>query len=652
MSAKLHILFQHHSSGQHGTGFVTTQISFLLWALLPILVVALMLASTAHAEQPAMPALKNHTIDFYDEYHALVVGVGQYDQWPLKPEAEDNARKVSWVLRKIGFSVKLLTNPTMKELCSSLDEFAQETGKEVNRGLLFYYSGNSQSSTSLDGKKIGRIIPKDAPVPGKNREAFEQHTISTDKIVTIANQIQSKHVLFLFDAALSADAFQVEPAVLRKVNATSALPTRQFITAGKAHTPIIEHTVFRKYLQLGLEGEADLIHDGVVSASELGIYLSDRVSKVTGEQLYPQFGTMTVEGDIRGDFIFQLTDRMPEIARLTVHPEPVSAKTRILNIKPQFTQGIELKPGKYRLQVSAKDFETYDKWIDLKAGEDRMVKIQLARKKEAITNSLGMRLIRVGQGSFMMGSTPDEPGRSNDEVRHRVKLTRPFFMQHTEVTVGQFKQFVLSTGYRTDAEKGNGCWITGDGKGWHQMPETSWKKPGSMMIEDDLPAICVTWNDAMEFARWLSKKERKTYRLPTEAEWEYASRAGTSTPFSTGRCLSTDEANYAKTGDPYEKCITVFRIKRGRPITVGQSAPNPWQLHDIHGNVSEWCSDWYGPFPSGKATNPEGPQSGSERVMRGGHWQSDAAGCRSAKRRRFPPNFSSDVVGFRLVMEQ
>lgn len=650
MSALLHKRYQHQRPDDHGTGRVTIRRSLLLQTLLPSLLAVLLFTSATYGEQSPPPGLKSPAIDIYDDYHALVIGVGQYDQWPLKPEAVDNARDVSWGLKKLGFSVKLLTNPTMAELSSSLDEFTQETGGEIHRGLLLYYSGNSQSSTSLDGKKIGRIIPKDAPMPGQDREAFEQHTISTDEIVTIANQIQSKHVLFLFDAALSADAFQVEPAVLRKINAASVLPTRQFIAAGNAQTPIIEHTIFKKYLLLGLEGEADLIHDGVISASELGIYLSDRVSKVTEEQLYPQFGTMTVSGDIRGDFMFQLTDQLPQIARLSVLPKPASAKIRILNIKPKFTQGIELKPGRYKLHVSAKGFESYDKWVDLKAGEDRRVRVQLPQKKKAITNSLGMQFIRIGQGSFMMGSTPEEPGRSNDEAHHRVKLTQPFFMQRTEVTVGQFNQFVESAGYRTDAEKGKGCWITGNDKGWRQKPESSWKKPGSMVIEDDLPVICVTWNDAKAFARWLSQKEHKTYRLPTEAEWEYAGRAGTTTPFSTGRCLSTDEANYGEIGHLYEKCTTVFRKRRGRPISVGQSKPNPWQLHDIHGNVSEWCADWYGPIPSGNAINPKGPKSGSERVMRGGHWQSEAAGCRSAKRRRFPPNFASDAVGFRLVM--
>lgn len=183
-----------------------------------------------------------------------------------------------------------------------------------------------------------------------------------------------------------------------------------------------------------------------------------------------------------------------------------------------------------------------------------------------------------------------------------------------------------------------------------QKPGTSWQQPGLMDIKDDLPAMCVTWDDAMAFARWLSRKERLDYRLPTEAEWEYAGRAGISTPFFTGRCLSTDAANYGSIGSAYLECTTVFREERGHPIKVGLSAPNLWKLYNIHGNVSEWCRDWYGPYPDGSAINPEGPESGSERVMRGGHWGAVAAGCRFAKRHRIPPNLASDAVGFRLVM--
>jgi formylglycine-generating enzyme required for sulfatase activity/predicted Ser/Thr protein kinase len=269
---------------------------------------------------------------------------------------------------------------------------------------------------------------------------------------------------------------------------------------------------------------------------------------------------------------------------------------------------------------------------------------------QPFVNSLGMQFQYIRPGNFMMGSPPGEPGRLNDETRHRVNLTRPYYIQTTEVTAGQFKQFVQSTTYLTEAEKSGGCWITGNGGGWKQSQGTSWKSPGSTTVGDDLPVVCVTWNDARAFARWLSEKEGRKYRLPTEAEWEYAARAGTSTPFSTGRCLSTGEANYGRVGPQYQMCATAFKDRRNDLVEAGMLAPNPWKLHNIYGNVSEWCLDWYGPYPSKSINNPRGPASGTERVMRGGHWQTDAAGCRCARRWRFPPNLASDVVGFRLMV--
>jgi formylglycine-generating enzyme required for sulfatase activity/serine/threonine protein kinase len=342
---------------------------------------------------------------------------------------------------------------------------------------------------------------------------------------------------------------------------------------------------------------------------------------------------------------------LPETAHLSVAPQPGNATIRIMNIEQRFTQAMALKPGNYKLSVSAPGFATVEQWIDLAAGEDRTVKIRLSKERNTITNSLGMRFQRIGAGTFMMGSPAGEPGRADDETPHRVTLTRSFFIQDTEVTVGQFKKFAKATGYVSEAETGGGCWIAGGGRRWHQKAGASWKQPGSVRIDDKLPVLCVTWNDVRAFARWLSKKEERTYRLPTEAEWEYAGRAATTTPFSTGRCLASGEANYARIGVPYQRCRTVFSGQRGRPVDAGQLAPNPWKLHDIHGNAAEWCRDWYGAYPTGNAVDPQGPQAGSERVMRGGHWQADAAECRSAKRWRLPPGMASDVVGFRLVME-
>ena len=608
--------------------------------------------ATANGQGIQVQSSDDQILDFYNDYHALVIGIGEYDHWRQRPDAVRDAREVSRTLQRHGVTVRLLTDPTLQALRTALAEFADNTGAESQRGLIFYYSGNTRTTTSSDGKVTGWLMPKDAPPPDTQREAEMAQAISTDDIADAVRRMKSRHALFLFDAPLSADALQDEPHVLKPITPASMIPTRQYISAGSTHETGAVQGVFKRFLVKGLNGEADLIHDGVVSASELGLYLWDRVSRTTQNQRQPKYGRIGATGDPGGDFILRLTESeaAPMVARLYVDAHPDSAVIRIMNIKPRFQQGITLKPGRYHLHVAAAGYQSVEQSIELMAGEQRTVEIRLPEAKNVITNSLGMRFVRIQPGRFLMGSPASEPGRSNDETQHRVQLTRRFFMQSTEVAVGQFKQFVQSTGYKTEAEKSGGCWTAGDGSRWTQKPGTSWQKPGLMAIEADLPVNCVTWNDARTFARWLSRKEQRTYRLPTEAEWEYAGRAGVSTPFSTGRCLSTEEANYGKIGYAYQKCTTVFRNKRGRPIKVGLLAPNPWKLYNIHGNVSEWCQDWYGLYPTGSVIDPTGPDSGSERVMRGGHWQADAAGCRSAKRWRFPPNLASDAVGFRLVM--
>jgi formylglycine-generating enzyme required for sulfatase activity len=233
------------------------------------------------------------------------------------------------------------------------------------------------------------------------------------------------------------------------------------------------------------------------------------------------------------------------------------------------------------------------------------------------TNSLGMSFVKIEPGTFMMGSPSDESGRDSDETQHQVTLTKGYLIQTTEVTQGQWKEIMGS----------NPSYFSSCG--------------------DNCPVEKVSWNDIQEFIQKLNQKESgRNYRLPTEAEWEYAARAGSTKPFAFGDCLSTNDANYDG-NYPLSGCSK--GSYRNKTIEVGQLRANDWGLYDMHGNVWEWCNDWYGEYNSSALIDPVGPTTGASRVVRGGGWSSNARYCRSAFRDWFASDIRFRDLGFRLV---
>ena len=229
-----------------------------------------------------------------------------------------------------------------------------------------------------------------------------------------------------------------------------------------------------------------------------------------------------------------------------------------------------------------------------------------------ITNTLGMKLKLIPAGEFAMGSDVADPDASEDEKvdgeKHRVRITRPFYLGTTEVTVGQFRQFVAAKNFKTEAErdrKGGYGWNEAKAK-FTQGPRYTWRAPGFRQ-EDDHPVVNVSWNDAVAFCEWLSKQEGQTYRLPTEAEWEYACRAGRSTLYSSGddpELLATVGNTADETArEKYPDWTDTIKARDGFVYTapVGRFHPNAFGLYDMHGNVWEWCADWYDPEYYSKA---------------------------------------------------
>jgi len=215
---------------------------------------------------------------------------------------------------------------------------------------------------------------------------------------------------------------------------------------------------------------------------------------------------------------------------------------------------------------------------------------------------LGFRRGTVGKNQY----TPDSPS---------VTLTRSFHLGRTEVTQGQWKAV---------------------------MGTTPWKGKEFVKEGDDYAATYVSWEDAVEFCRKLSAKEGVEYRLPTEAEWEYACRAGTTTAWSFG----DDESQLGEYAWYETNAVYVGEIYAH---IVGQKKPNPWGLYDMHGNVDEWCQDWVGEYPSGDVTDPMGPPQGEGRVLRGGSFNFYATSLRSANRPNYHPAYRSFLNGFRAA---
>jgi formylglycine-generating enzyme required for sulfatase activity/predicted Ser/Thr protein kinase len=241
---------------------------------------------------------------------------------------------------------------------------------------------------------------------------------------------------------------------------------------------------------------------------------------------------------------------------------------------------------------------------------------------DEIAPGVKMTFVLVPPGKFLMGSPAGEQDRSEDEVQHEVTITEPFYLGKYEVTQAQYEALL----------------------GQDKNP--------SHFKGAELPVESVSWTEASEYADRLTTKRaaKLLYRLPTEAEWEYSCRGGRSfsQPFGIGdgTALSSDQANFDG-NFPYGGAAKGKYLEKTTP--VGSYPPNAFGLHDMHGNVWEWCADWYGAYPAGNVTNPGGLPEGSSRVFRGGSWNNYARSCRAAKRGRLEPGARHDDLGFRLA---
>ena len=310
--------------------------------------------------------------------------------------------------------------------------------------------------------------------------------------------------------------------------------------------------------------------------------------------------------------------------------------------------------------------------------------VAIPASSASLVNRLGMPFVLVPAGEFLMGSdespeslAQDWPGYERkrftdlaDEAPvHRVRITRDFYLGQTEVTVGQFQRFLEASGYIPESvADGTGAYghnpaydpATARGDAFEgRDPKYSWRNPGFVQ-DDDHPVVNVTWNDAAAMAGWLSRTEGRVYRLPTEAEWEYAARAGTRTRYHSGdapesllKVANVFDADAAPKWKKWAAHALAGHDGHAYTAPVGSYAPNAFGLHDMHGNVWEWAADWHDDhyYAKSPVDDPQGPASGSVRVRRGGSWHTWSFYARSSFRNWNAPGTRYTLVGMRLLRE-
>lgn len=563
------------------------------WIVTSLLLVGVALAAAERGL--TVQAARQAGLDDYDpaRFHALIIGINEYHDWTDLRSARPDAEAIAEVLVKhYGYEpekVRLMTDEqaTRRGILAALEAYRQ-LGEEDS--LLIYYAGHGW----MDDDHNGFWVPTEAPLDSK------YDYLSNARIVSeYFKKYDVRHLLVIADscfagAMLRAGEYRREqtwelPAGYRK-------PSRWIFTsgdlapveddAGGGHSPFATRLLqFLKYSDQPAFGVNDL-------------YVYVRRNLSSEAIAMPLATTSHMPG---GEFVFARLDtplqwpvQPATPAPTTPRPVPPAAPV------PEVTRPELSEPPEF----------------------DRPWTVPLVE----------LQLQPVRAGSFTRGSTKGEP---DEQPVHKVRLTRGFWMGIHEVTNQQFLVFLHESGRQPVTENADFSLMRQGGL-WRL------KEAGA----GNHPVSGVDWEAAVAFGEWLTEQERQAgrlpsgyeYRLPTEAEWEYVSRAGTSTPYSFGY------------GHGLERFAWYAANAGHQSREVGTRLPNPWGIYDLHGNVWEWCRDWYDTYPDRVVNDPLGALSGRYRTLRGGSFAEDATYQRAANRGRAKPDHQRNTIGFRIVL--
>ncbi|MDP6563662.1 MAG: SUMF1/EgtB/PvdO family nonheme iron enzyme [Alphaproteobacteria bacterium] len=608
------------------------------------------------------------TVRLYGASHALVIGIDDYRHWPRLSNAVRDAELVAEELRRHGFAVTLKKNVDADGLKKAFDEFYVIKGEDPDARLFVWFAGHGATTGGE-----GFLVPADAPRSDRGAR-FKLKALSLRRFGEFVRLAESKHAYAVFDACFAGTIFDAgrgepPPAITR----ATMLPVRQFLTSGDAGERVRDDGTFRKLFVRALRGQAraDANGDGYLTASELGLFLGDRMVNLRLGQT-PRYGKLRDEDYDRGDFVFALPQqdvpvpakppsggglRLDDLKKKDETAQRVLAwATWLDGMKRTFSEVQSFEAG---VKTAGPKAEAWQRFLDAYPEDDPFsredeklrdrasaraahwrsvgrqaalspppkprVKPQQRRIKPAVgvypkryrpgdtfKDCPGCpEMVVVPAGSFRMGSPADEPQRDDDEgPQHRVTIPAPFAVGKYEVTFAQWDACVAA----------GGC-------GGYRPKDRGWGR-------DNRPVINVSWKDARSYVIWLSGKTGKSYRLLSEAEWEYVARARTTTRYWWGDRFDANKANNGVQSKP-----------------VGSYEPNAFGLYDVHGNVWEWVADCW------NKNYWDAPEDGriwtsgncSRRVLRGGSWLSDPRVLRSANRDWLGSGFRGYFSGFRLA---
>lgn len=619
---------------------------------------------------------------------ALVIGNSKYDSRPLRNPVND-ARAIAAQLKKNGFEVTLETDTTKRQMVRAIKRF----GKELRAGGagLFYYSGHG---IQIGGRNY--LLPVDVAI--ESESDVEHEAVAASRVLGKMEDASNGLNIVILDACRDNP---FKKSFSRSAAANNGLarmdaPTGSFIAyatkpgsvasdGNTNHSPYTSALLkFMVQPNLTIEQLFKEVRKSVIqetnkkqtpweSSSLVGSFsfagnaapLKAVVSTPSPTTSNPSYSInaeellwkTASESGTRSDYEYFLQEYPSspfasvahlkirqlnvdvEKSTLTIQTKPSSAVIKLLNTKPAYTPGMKLKPGRYEIEVSADGYELKKQWVAIPASENVEVSITLQslgpKAGDTYTDpTTGIEFVYIPGGCFQMGSpsSSNVANREEDEGPVHEVCVDGFFMGKYEVTNEQYRRY--------------------------QSSHNSKDYWGNNLNGKNQPAVYVGWDDAGSFGSWLTTNTGKTFRLPTEAEWEYAARAGSITPrywgddpdaacsYGNVRDRTTSRVNEDFTWENHN-CDDGYAV----PAPVGSFKPNNFGLHDMLGNVTEWTQDWYGEnyYSSSPRKNPHGPSSGDSRVIRGGSWRSTPGYVRSEVRLKKRPDFRHDYLGFRLV---